>query len=543
MLAMSAQVGDTTTQVGDTTTWWKHGIIYQIYPRSFQDSNGDGIGDLQGIIDRLDHLSWLGVDAVWLSPIFASPMEDGGYDITDYTAVDPMFGTVADADALIAEAHQRDLRVIFDFVPNHTSHRHPWFAESRSGRDSARRDWYLWRDPAADGGPPNNWRSASDNDRPGSAWVLDEASDQYFLATFSTVQPDLNWGNPDVRAALRDVLRFWLDRDVDGFRIDMVGFLGKDALFRDEPPPSPDVEHNYFRDSSHHINQPETLAYLREMRAVVDAYPDRVLIGEMTYHATIEQLVSFVTDAGIDLPTNFSLITLPFAPEQIAAHVDAYDKAVVAGGTWPNYCVGNHDMPRVSAHGPQGARLALLLLLTLRGTPFVYYGDEIGMANVEVPPALRDDRWAVPQHRLTRDSARTPMQWDTSPNAGFCPPGVTPWLPVADDHEQVNVAVERDDDASVLLMIRRLLEVRRATPALSMGSYHRITDAPEGCMSYVREHDGKRVAVVLNFANDPVSVDLPSEATDVLFLTRRRPECAGRTVRLEGREGAVIELK
>jgi alpha-glucosidase len=532
----------------DEHAWWQRGVVYQIYPRSFQDSNGDGIGDLRGAIRRLDHLVWLGVDAVWLSPIFASPMEDGGYDVTDYTAVDPMFGTLADVDNLIAEAHRRGLRVILDFVPNHTSHRHPWFVESRSGRDSARRDWYLWRQPAADGGPPNNWRSASANDRPGSAWVLDEASGEYYLATFSTVQPDLNWANPDVRAAMHDVVRFWLDRGVDGFRIDMVGFLGKDQQFRDEPTLADVNDHlHYFRDSQYHANQPETLKYLRQMREVVDTYPDRVLIGEMTYHAPIESLVSFVTDAGVDLPTNFSLITLPFDPAHIARHVDAYDAAVLAGGAWPNYCVGNHDMPRVSGHGPQRARLALMLLLTLRGTPFFYYGDEIGMANVAVPLQGRDDRWALREDRMTRDSVRTPMQWDAGPNAGFCPPDVTPWLPIADDYERINVAVERDDNDSQLHLIRGLLGMRRTTPALSIGRYRRLTDVPDDCLAYLREHDGHRVAVVLNFGDSPVTVELPAGRTSnsdgVVLHTGSPPvSVGGGEVRLDARSGAVLEL-
>jgi alpha-glucosidase len=537
----------------DEHAWWQRGVVYQIYPRSFQDSNRDGIGDLSGIVERLDHLVWLGVDALWLSPIFASPMEDGGYDVSGYTAVDPIFGTVADAETLIAEAHQRDLRVIFDFVPNHTSHRHPWFVESRSGRDSARRDWYLWRGAGADGGPPNNWRSVTAIDRPGSAWVFDEATGEYYLGTFSSAQPDLNWANPDVRAAMADVLRFWLDRGVDGFRVDMVGFLGKDQQFRDEPPPPAGaVDYVYLRDGRYHVNQPETLEYLREMRAVVDTYADRVLIGEMTYDAPITSLVSFVADAGIDLPTNFSLITLPFEPDRIAAHIDEYDAAVLAGGAWPNYCVGNHDMPRASSHGPQRGRLALLLLLTLRGTPFFYYGDEIGMANVEVPPHLRDDRWTVPQHGMTRDSVRTPMQWDASPNAGFCPPDVTPWLPVADDHEKVNVASQRTDRGSLLHLIRRLLELRRATPALSIGRYRRLTDTPDDCLAYLREHDGQRVAVVLNFGDDPAVVDLgygqagaaaSDGALTVLLNTGPRPASeGGAVVRLQARAGAVLEL-
>jgi alpha-glucosidase len=278
------------------------------------------------------------------------------------------------------------------------------------------------------------------------------------------------------------------------------------------------------------------------MRAVVDAYPDRLLIGEMSYGSPIESLVSFVADAGIDLPTNFSLITLPFAPEHIAEHVDAYDAAVVAGGAWPNYCVSNHDMPRVSAHGPRRARLALLLLLTLRGTPFVYYGDEIGMANVEVPPEQRDDRWAVPQHGMTRDSVRTPMQWDGGPNAGFCPPDVTPWLPVAGDHQQVNVAAQRGDDTSLLHLVRRLLTLRRGTPPLLIGRYRRLADAPPHSLAFVREHDGHEVAVVLNFAEQPATVDLACGSARVLLDTGFAATVEGAAVTVPPAAGVVLEM-
>ncbi len=525
--------------------WWQRGVVYQIYPRSFQDANGDGIGDLAGIISRLDHLVWLGVDALWLSPIFRSPMEDGGYDISDYTAVDPMFGTVADFDALVAAAHARDLRVILDFVPNHTSHRHPWFEASRSSRDDPRRHWYLWRDPAPDGGPPTNWRSASDTERPGSAWVFDEATGQYYMATFSHVQPDLNWANPDVRAAMHDVLRFWLDRGVDGFRVDMIGFLGKDEAFRDEPIDVYTTVHDWFRDSRYQFNRPETVGYLKELRAVVDGYPDRVLVGEMLYRDPIDRLISYQVDAGIDLPTNFSLITLPFAPDAYAEHIDEYDAATVAAGAWPNYCLGNHDMPRISRHGEPLARLALLMLLTLRGTPFLYYGDEIGMANVEVPPERRDDRWEVSLEKMTRDSVRTPMQWDAGPNAGFCPPGVEPWLPIADDHKQINVAIESADDHSHLHMVRRLLALRRDLPALATGSYRRLTDAPAACIAYVREHEGRQVTIVLNFGDDPVAVDVAgSSATPrtrvVLCTIEGSARVADGVVHLQARSGALL---
>jgi len=526
----------------DEHAWWQRGVVYQIYPRSYQDSNGDGIGDLAGITSRLDHLAWLGVDAVWLSPIFESPMEDGGYDITDYTAVDPRFGDLATAETLIEQAHRRGLRVVLDFVPNHTSHQHPWFREARQGRDNARRNWYIWRDPGPDGGPPNNWVSATDVMRPGSGWWLDQASGQYFLGTFSSVQPDLNWANPLVREAMLDVLRFWLDRGVDGFRVDMVGFLAKDPQFRDEPP-VPEGG-NVFAATQYQWNQPENLDYLREMRAVVDAYSDRVLIGEMSYGSPLEQLVSFASEAGIDLPTNFGLITLPFEPEKIAEHVDAYDAAVLQGGAWPNYCLGNHDMPRISAQGEARARLATLLLLSVRGTPFLYYGDEIGMSNVDIPPERRDDRWDVPQHDLTRDSARTPMQWNADPNAGFCPPDVEPWLPIADDYERINVAVEREDGDSMLALVRTLLALRRQMPALAVGSYRRLTDVPQGCVAYIRGSGAQRIAAVLNFRDGAITVDEPELRAGRLLVGTRPGRAPGSEppARLEACEGVLLEL-
>jgi alpha-glucosidase len=532
----------------DEHAWWQRGVVYQIYPRSFQDSNGDGIGDLRGITSRLDHLVWLGVDAVWLSPVFRSPMEDGGYDVTDYTDIDPMFGSVADMEALVAAAHRRGLRVILDFVPNHTSHRHPWFLDARSGRESAHRDWYIWRDPSADGGPPNNWRSVSAVDRPGSAWVRDARSGQYFLATFSMAQPDLNWDNPAVRAAMHDVLRFWLGRGVDGFRIDMVGFLAKDPRFRDEPPPPPEFgDPDYIRDALYHFNRDETIAHLRGLRAVVDGYADRVLIGEMIYRAPVDMLVSYAVDACIDLPTNVSLITLPFEPAYIADHVDAYDAATSAAGAWPNYCLGNHDMPRVSRHGSRKARLALMLLLTLRGTPFVYYGDEIGMADVVIPPERREDRWSVSLDGVTRDSVRTPMQWDPGANAGFCAPDVEPWLPIADDHEWVNVAVQRDDEGSLLRFVKRLLELRRGTPALAFGGYRRIHPVPDDCVAFVREHGGQRIAVALNFGDAAASVGLrlanaPPEGTRILVHAGDCAVTMSGTLRLDANAGAVVRL-
>lgn len=527
----------------DGETWWRRGVFYQIYPRSFQDTDGDGIGDLRGIVERLDHLVWLGVDAVWLSPIYASPMEDGGYDITDHTAVDPVFGTLEDADALLAEAHRRGLRIVLDFVPHHTSHRHPWCIESRSDRGAKRRDWYVWRDPAADGGPPTNWRSISD-ERPGSAWHLDERTGQYQLATFSPAQPDLNWANPAVREAMADVLRFWLDRGVDGFRIDMATFLGSDEQFRDEETPAGGPPVDYVRDARYHFNRPEAKDHLRELRAVVDGYPDRVLIAEMLYDSPIDVLVEFARDAGIDLAANFGLITQPFTAEAIAAYVEAYDEATEAGDVWPNWCLANHDMPRPTRLGWPTARTAMLLLLTLRGTPFIYYGDELGMPNVDVPPDRRDDRWSVSLAGVTRDAFRTPMRWDAGPNAGFCPPDSRPWLPVGDDHERVNVAVQRDDPGSMLHLTRRLLVLRRRTPALTVGTSTRMRGLPTGCLGFTRTARGQRMLVLCNLARRDATVELTGvgpprivETTGAAALT-----AAGAVVELGAGSAIVLQL-
>lgn len=523
-------------------TWWQRGVVYQIYPRSYQDSTGDGFGDLAGIRQRLDHLAWLGVDAIWLSPITASPFEDGGYDVTDYTAIHPMFGTLADLDALVEAAHDRGLRVILDVVPNHTSHLHPWFVSSRSAREDPQRHWYVWRDPAPDGGPPTNWRSTAVAD-PGGAWNLDERTGQYYLATFSRVQPDLNWANPEVRGAMADVLRFWLDRGVDGFRLDMASFLGTDPDFRDEAAVPTDLV-AWTTGGRHHFNRPETMAYLRELRAVVDRYDDRVLIGEMVYGAGTDVLVDYASRSGIDLPTNFGLITQPFDADAISAHVDAYDRAAVRAGVWPNYCIANHDMPRPARLGPQGARVAMLLLLTLRGTPFIYYGDEIGMANVVVPPDRADDRWPASLGSLTRDSVRTPMQWNAGPNAGFCAADVQPWLPIADDHGHVNVETQRGDPSSTLWLTRRLLALRRSSAALATGAYERLPDPPPDCVAFIRAADTDRALVVVNLGEEARDMDLPGHGGSPLLVATGavQTQPAADRLRVGPRSGAVLQL-
>ncbi|PLS77720.1 MAG: alpha-amylase, partial [Chloroflexi bacterium] len=422
--------------------WWQTGIVYQIYPRSFMDSNGDGTGDLQGIISRLDYLHWLGVNAIWLSPIFPSPMADFGYDVADYVDIAPIFGTLADFDQLLHAAHERGLKIMLDLVPNHSSDEHPWFVESRSSRNNAKRDWYIWRDPGPTGGPPNNWQSFFGGD----AWTFDPATGQYYLHLFDTKQPDLNWRNPAVRDAIYDAMRFWLDRGVDGFRVDVIWLLIKDEQYRDNPmnpawkpgdPPHSRQEQVYMADL------PEVHDIVREMRSLLDQYHERVLIGEIYLPVPRLMLYYGTNRDEAHLPFNFQLILLPWDAQVVREAVDTYEAALPAGA-WPNWVLGNHDQPRIASRvGLDQARVAQMMLLTLRGTPTCYYGDEIGMQNVPIPPHQMHDPQGKDDPAHSRDPERTPMQWDASANAGFT--SGQPWLPVADNYTTVNVVAQRED--------------------------------------------------------------------------------------------------
>jgi alpha-glucosidase len=406
--------------------WWQWGVLYQIYPRSFQDSNGDGVGDLRGIVQRLPYLSDLGVDALWLSPIFPSPMADFGYDIADYVDIDPLFGSVADLDALIEAAHARRIKVLLDLVPNHTSDRHPWFVESRSSRDNPKRDWYIWRDPRPEGGPPTNWMSEFG----GSAWEYDPLTRQCYYHAFLKQQPDLNWRNPKVRSAIHDVMRFWLRRGIDGFRVDVIWHLIKDDQFRDNPlnldfreglPPHRRLIPLYTAD------RPEVHDVISQMRRAIDEFDERVLIGEI--YLPIERLVAYygVDLSGTHLPFNFALLNAPWNARHIARLIDEYEAALPHGG-WPNWVLGNHDRSRIASRiGREQIRVAAMLLLTLRGTPTIYYGEEIGMAQVSIPPERVQDPFEKNVPGLGRDGCRTPMEWSSEPHAGFST--VDSWLP------------------------------------------------------------------------------------------------------------------
>ena len=523
-------------------SWWRDGIFYQIYPRSFQDSNGDGVGDIGGIIDRLPYVQALGVDAIWLSPIFASPMADFGYDIADYTGIDPLFGTMDDFDRLLGAAHAGGLKLILDLVPNHTSDQHPWFIESRSSKNSPKRDWYLWREPGSGGGPPNNWLSEFG----GSAWQYDTATRQYYYHAFLAQQPDLNWRHPEVGRAIHDVMRFWLRRGVDGFRVDVIWHLIKDAQFRDNPPnpafragrpPHERILPLYSAD------QPEIQDVVAEMRRVTDEFDGRVLIGEI--YLPIERLVAYYGKdlAGAQMPFNFALLSAPWNARAIERIIAEYEAALPAGA-WPNWVLGNHDRPRVASRaGPHQARVAAMLLLTLRGTPTLYYGDEIGMQQVAIAPAQLRDPFEknVPGIGVGRDGCRTPMQWNATAQAGFST--ATPWLPLAEDFPQQNVVNLDADSRSILSLYKALIRLRKQWPPLQSGSYLPIA-AQGDLLLYRRQSEGRAIVVALNLGPDPLSIASEAIGLDGQILLTTLLDRQGERIRhaldLRGNEGVII---
>jgi alpha-glucosidase len=524
------------------TSWWRDGIFYQIYPRSFQDSDGDGVGDLKGIIERLPYVRSLGVDAIWLSPIFPSPMADFGYDISDYAAIDPLFGTMADLGALVSAAHGAGLKLILDLVPNHTSDQHPWFIESRSSRRSPKRDWYLWRDPRPDGGTPNNWMSEFG----GSAWQYDAGTGQYYYHAFLAQQPDLNWRNAQVRRAMYDAMRFWLRKGVDGFRVDVIWHLIKDEAFRDNPPnpnfrvgrpPHEKLLPLYTAD------QPEIHAVISEMRGVIDEFEDRVLIGEI--YLPFEKLVTYYGKdlSGAHLPFNFALLSAAWNARGIEKIIAEYE-GVMPQGAWPNWVLGNHDRPRVASRvGRDQARVAAMLLLTLRGTPTLYYGDEIGMHQVAIAPDQVQDPFEknVPGIGVGRDGCRTPMQWDATDHAGFSV--AQPWLPLPDDYVQENVANLGADRQSILNFYLALIDLRKRLPALVSGAYVPIA-AKGDLLLYKRQDKEGSILIALNLGDAPISIASETIGlSGVIMLSTfmdRHGEAIGETLDLRGNEGVIL---
>ncbi len=531
--------------------WWQRGVVYQIYPRSFKDTNGDGIGDLNGVIEKLDYLNdgteaSLGVDAIWLSPFYPSPMADFGYDVANYCDVHPMFGDLATFDRLVAEAHRRGIKVIIDWVPNHTSDQHPWFVESRSNRDNPKRDWYIWRDPMPDGSPPNNWGSYFG----GPAWTLDPATGQYYLHQFVKEQPELNWRNPAVQAAMLDTLRFWLRRGVDGFRMDVIGLLIKDAELRDNPPDPaarPDLPPNDLFQRQLHIyteDQDAVHTIIREIRRVLDEFDDRCGIGELW--GPLPRWVRYYGEQGdeLQLPFNFRLMEESWKARAMRSSVDELETALPAFA-WPNYVLGNHDRSRLASRfgGQSQARVAAMLLLTLRGTPTLYYGDELGLENGIIPlDKIQDPQGRNLGPERTRDVCRTPMQWDASPNAGFSE--AEPWLPVSADTTTRNVAAQAADPTSMLSLYRRLLRVRRQTSALVEGAYQSVaTDAD--CFVYLRTAGADRRLIALNFADAVRRLSLlEGQAGRVVVSTYldREDAVSLADLVLRPHEGVIVEL-
>jgi oligo-1,6-glucosidase/alpha-glucosidase len=516
--------------------WWERGVVYQVYPRSFQDSNGDGVGDLAGIESRLDYLASLGVDAVWLSPIYPSPMADFGYDVADYRDVDPLFGTLAEFDRLLSAAHARGLKLLLDFVPNHTSDRHPWFQESRSSRDNPKRDWYIWRDANPDGSPPNNWIS----DFGGSAWEWDEATGQYYLHAFLPQQPDLNWRNPEVKAAMFDVMRFWFDRGVDGFRIDVLWHIVKAQGLPDNPV-NPDWHPGMNeRDrllQVHSTDQPEAHEIAAEMRKIADSYGNRVLIGEIFLpFDKLSRWYGTPAQPEVHLPFNFALIENPWDAETIGRLIADYEASLPEWG-WPNWVLGSHDAARIAARvGEAQARVAMMLLLTLRGTPTLYQGDELGIGHVQIPPdKVRDPREIrQPGIGLGRDPCRTPMAWDASANAGFS--RAEPWLPLHDDWTIRNVAAEEQNPGSMLSLTRALLHLRRTEPALAVGDCAAVA-AQGSLLAYQRRAGTSRLLVALNLGRDAVPLPGAAHGGKRLLST-----LAGGADELRGNEGLIVRL-
>jgi alpha-glucosidase len=501
-------------------SWWREGVFYQLYPRSFADSNGDGVGDLPGVVDRLDYLEWLGVDGIWLNPTMPSPNADWGYDVADYLGVHPELGTLADLDRLVTEGAARGIRVLLDLVPNHTSDRHAWFEEARSSRDSPRRDWYVWADPKPDRSPPNDWTSVFD----GPAWTLDTATGQYYLHQFLAEQPDLNWWNDRVREAFDEILRFWFARGIAGFRIDVAHAIVKDPELRD-PGIQPGV---------HDVH--------RRWRALADSEePQRILLGE-THIRELEQMIAFygTGEDELHLAFNFPFVYTPF--DSGLAQVVADTERLLPTAAWPMWTGSNHDSGRFPTRWCNDddvrTRVALMVLLTLRGTPVLYYGDELGMAEVELrPEQLRDPvglrRWPDDPGR---DRTRTPMQWSAAKGAGFTDAGAQPWLPFG-HHQTRNVEDQRADPGSILSFTRELIALRRRLPELRTGPYRQL-DAPDGAWAWRR---GDAITVALNLSGHDCAVQGVSGTVAVSTPDGRAGERLSGAVSLAAWEGVVVE--
>ncbi|WP_231710377.1 alpha-amylase family glycosyl hydrolase [Roseibium limicola] len=537
---------------GDTD-WWRGAVIYQIYPRSFQDSNGDGIGDLPGITRRLDYIAGLGVDAIWLSPFFTSPMADFGYDVSDYRDVDPMFGTLDDFKAMVAKAKSLGLKVLIDLVISHTSDQHAWFKESRSSRSNPKADWYVWAQSKPEGSPPNNWLSIFG----GSAWEWDGVRGQYYLHNFLTSQPDLNFHNKEVQTAVLDVARFWLDLGVEGFRLDTVNFYFHDQELRDNPPRPPNVPITGVDPSNpysfqHHLfdkTRPENLAFLERLRRLADAYPGTTLVGEIGADRDVIGTTAAYTvkDKRLHMAYSFDLLTEDNSPAYLRQTIEAMEAEL--GDGWPSWALSNHDVTRVATRWGQGrdlrrfAPLATALVTCLRGTPCIYQGEELGLEEADVPFELLQDPYGIrfwPKFK-GRDGCRTPMPWDAdAAHAGFTEG--TPWLPVPQAHHMVGVSAQSGDGTSVLERTRSFLTWRKQQPPLQKGSI-RFVDAPEGMFALLRHFEDRAILCVFNMTSDSTSFTPDIGALTLLSGSGFGGTLDGATLKIHGLDAAFAEVE
>ena len=522
--------------------WWKGAVIYEIAPISFQDTDGDGKGDLRGLERRIDYLTWLGIDAVWLTPFYPSPMLDFGYDIADYCAVGPIFGSLEDFDRIVERLHGEDIKVVIDFVPNHTSDKHPWFTESRSSRTSAKRDWYVWADAAPNGGPPNNWQSRFG----GSAWEWDENTEQYYYHSFLLEQPDLNWRNPQVRSAMADVLRFWMRRGVDGFRFDASAVLAEDALLRDDPidpdadesTPPPQRLMRVFSD-----DRPESQRYIEELRHVIDEFEGRMLCGEV--QGKTDRIGHFYGSDDrprMHLPLNFALLDSPWNALSLQAAIDAYLNAI-PDEAWPDWVIGGHDKHRVAGKvGQQQARCLAMLVLTLKGTSFFFAGDELGTERGIIPQRAVQDPFEklVPGYDLNRDPERVPMRWDGSNNGGFTTG--EPWLPMGGTSAR-NVCDMQKNKRSILHLYRQLILLRKQTSAFRSGDYAPLRSRND-VLAFERFTATDKFQVALNLTHEPRRVDWLEEGTLVLSTHLDRKDISvKRSLLLRPDEGVIVKTR
>lgn len=504
--------------------WTKSGVIYQIYPRSFKDSNNDGIGDLQGIIDKLDYLNdgsenSFGINAIWISPFYKSPMVDFGYDVSDYYNVDPIFGDLKTFDRLVTEAHFRDIKIILDYIPNHTSDQHPWFIESRSSKDNPKRDWYIWKEPKPEIMPPNNWLSVFG----GSVWQFDKKTNQYYMHSFLKEQPDLNWRNPEVVKEMFKVMRFWLDKGVDGFRTDAIYHLIKDDKFRDNPP---NPNYKAGKDDPYlklidRYNQghEDTLKIGREFSKILSEKKSRFMVSEA--YLDVEGLKKFYKNIhnGSFAPLNFNLISLAWNAAEYKRFLDQFEEALGVGDI-PTYVLGNHDRSRVASRlGQKRARLAAMLTFTLRGMPFIYNGEEIGMEDGEIKPSQVKDPFEknVPGIKLGRDPERTPMQWNNQKYAGFS--NSKTWLPVAKNYKSINVESEQNDPKSILALYKKLIHFRKKSKALLYGKYSYINLRNSAIFSFGRHYGDEKILVIVNFTMDEQTVSLNIKKAEIICNT------------------------